>query len=155
MGGPQAHAKTLTISGDYGRVALDLSLPPSMTASPSSSAPSATSSQMFPARSPAVFIKPFKSFRIVLQRNESRLELKKADTSQSVQGSVIMQIFKFHPTGVSLLVVSSFCDNCCSSGGILGAASIRKGRHVQRTQLRPKRLRLQSQHVVEHNSGDR
>src|SRR5271165_25513 len=50
---------TLTLPGDYGRVALDLPLPPSMTASPSPSAPSATSSQMIPARSPAVFIKLF------------------------------------------------------------------------------------------------
>jgi hypothetical protein len=32
---------------------------------------------MLLARSPAVFIKLLKSFRIVLQQNESRLELKK------------------------------------------------------------------------------
>src|SRR5260370_35889302 len=63
---------------------------------------------MLPARSPAVFIKLLKSFRIVLQRNESRLELKKQIPASLFKGSVIMQIFKFHPTGVSLLVVSSF-----------------------------------------------
>ena len=76
-------------------------------ASPSSSAPSATSSQMFFASSPAVFIKLFNHF--ALCSSEMRVDSNSKSRYQPLcSSSVIVQIFKFHPTGVSLLVVSSF-----------------------------------------------
>jgi hypothetical protein len=94
--------------GDYGRVALDLSLPPSMTAAVVERAirnefPDA------PCQTARGFHQAFLN-HFALCSSEMRVDSnsKSRYPATLFKGSVIMQTFKFHPTGVSLFVVSSF-----------------------------------------------